>query len=164
MRRIRRARCNCWTRWMNGAGSSGTPPRRASPSPLPPTKTKKRTKWNIEASGFVAFGSQAFSHSSRIDREDGASAFAPAGRAQAGLRIDREERLMQDVQSDSELSWQERRKYPRYEMTPRMSLAVQDLSANESIGFGEASDISLGGLRRRHSPPHTNAQIGRATV
>ena len=67
---------------------------------------------------------------------------------------------MQDVQSDSELSWQERRKYPRYEMTPRMSLAVQDLSVNESIGFGEASDISLGGLRVRHLPARNNMRLG----
>lgn len=67
---------------------------------------------------------------------------------------------MQDVQSDSELSWQERRRYPRYEMSPRMSLAVQDLSVNESIGFGEASDISLGGLRVRRLPPHTNVRAG----
>jgi len=59
---------------------------------------------------------------------------------------------MQNLQNDSHLSWEERRKFPRYELTPRMSLAVQDLSLDESIGLGEASDVSLGGLRVRHLP------------
>ncbi len=67
---------------------------------------------------------------------------------------------MQNVQADSHVSWEERRKFPRYEITPRMSLAVQDLSLDESIGLGEASDISMGGLRVRRLPPHSNVQPG----
>jgi c-di-GMP-binding flagellar brake protein YcgR len=66
---------------------------------------------------------------------------------------------MQNVQTDSQLSWEERRKYPRYEITPRMSLAVQDLSLDESIGLGEASDVSMGGLRVRHLP-HNKVRLG----
>jgi c-di-GMP-binding flagellar brake protein YcgR len=41
-----------------------------------------------------------------------------------------------------------------------MRLGVQDLSLDESIGFGEATDISMGGLRVRHLPAHNNVQLG----
>lgn len=60
----------------------------------------------------------------------------------------------------TELPRDERRKYPRYDITPRMGLAVEDISLGESIGFGEASDIGLGGLRVRHLPPHKNVRLG----
>jgi hypothetical protein len=66
---------------------------------------------------------------------------------------------MQNLQTDSHLSWEERRRFPRYDITPRMSLAVQDLSLDESIGLGEASDVSLGGLRVRRLP-HNRVQLG----
>jgi hypothetical protein len=67
---------------------------------------------------------------------------------------------MPDTQTRYDFAWHEKRKFPRYEMTPRMSLAVQDLSLDESIGFGEASDISMGGLRVRHLPVHNNVRLG----
>jgi len=41
-----------------------------------------------------------------------------------------------------------------------MNLAVEDVSIGESIGIGEAVDISLGGLRVRHLPKHTEVREG----
>jgi len=67
---------------------------------------------------------------------------------------------MTATRTDYDLSWLEKRKFPRYEMSPRMRLAVQDLSLDESIGLGEASDISMGGLRVRHLPVHSNVRLG----
>ena len=67
---------------------------------------------------------------------------------------------MSDAQLNSDISWAERRRFPRYEVRPRMRLGVQDLSLDESIGFGEASDISMGGLRVRHLPAHSNVRLG----
>jgi hypothetical protein len=67
---------------------------------------------------------------------------------------------MPDTQTSSGQGWHEKRKYRRYEMTPRMRLAVQDLSLDESIGLGEASDISMGGLRVRYLPAHSNVRLG----
>jgi hypothetical protein len=55
---------------------------------------------------------------------------------------------------------QERRRYPRYDVRTRMSLAIEDESLGESIGIGEAGDISLGGLRVRHLPAHTGVKPG----
>ena len=67
---------------------------------------------------------------------------------------------MFDVQSEAVGSGQERRRYPRYDVTARMSLAVEDESLGESIGIGEAGDISLGGLRVRHLPARTGVRLG----
>lgn len=67
---------------------------------------------------------------------------------------------MSDAQLNSDQSWAERRRFPRYEVTPRMRLGVQDLSLDESIGFGEASDISMGGLRVRNLPANNNVRRG----
>jgi hypothetical protein len=41
-----------------------------------------------------------------------------------------------------------------------MNLAVEDESIGESIGIGEAVDISLGGLRVRDLPRHTDVRAG----
>ena len=46
----------------------------------------------------------------------------------------------------------ERRRYPRYYVQARLTLAIEDESQNESIGLGEPGDISLGGLRVRNLP------------
>ncbi len=42
-------------------------------------------------------------------------------------------------------SFEERRKFPRYGVPFKISLAVEDASCGEQIGIGEPSDISLGG-------------------
>lgn len=67
---------------------------------------------------------------------------------------------MIDAQSDAALSGEERRRFPRYDVRARMSLAVEDLSLGESIGIGEAGDISLGGLRVRRLPARAGVRLG----
>ena len=37
----------------------------------------------------------------------------------------------------------ERRRYPRYYVNTRLTLAIEDESLKESIGLGEPADISL---------------------
>jgi len=54
----------------------------------------------------------------------------------------------------------ERRRYPRYSVRDRMKLAVEDESIGESIGIGEATDISQGGLRVRYLPKDTLVRAG----
>jgi c-di-GMP-binding flagellar brake protein YcgR len=54
----------------------------------------------------------------------------------------------------------ERRRFPRYPVTERVNLAVEDMSVGETIGIGEASDISLGGLRVRHLPKNEAVRAG----
>jgi hypothetical protein len=67
---------------------------------------------------------------------------------------------MHNPQSQPAGSAQERRRFPRYPVIERMNLAVEDVSIGESIGIGEAVDISLGGLRVRHLPKHTEVKAG----
>ena len=54
----------------------------------------------------------------------------------------------------------ERRKYPRYNVSTRLTLAIEDESLDESIGLGEPSDISLGGLRVSNLPACPNVRVG----
>ena len=54
----------------------------------------------------------------------------------------------------------ERRKFPRYHVTTRLTLAIEDESLEESIGLGEPSDISLGGLRVSNLPACPNVRVG----
>ena len=54
----------------------------------------------------------------------------------------------------------ERRKFPRYYVNTRLTLAIEDESLRESIGLGEPSDISLGGLRVCNLPACPNVQVG----
>jgi hypothetical protein len=54
----------------------------------------------------------------------------------------------------------DRRKFPRYDVRGRMTLAVEDESIGESIGLGEACDISLGGLRVMNLPVQSNVTAG----
>ena len=54
----------------------------------------------------------------------------------------------------------ERRKFPRYAVVERVNLAVEDESVGETIGIGEAADISLGGLRVRYLPQNTAVRAG----
>jgi hypothetical protein len=68
---------------------------------------------------------------------------------------------MNDAQSTANVSPDERRAYPRYELSAtRLSLTIEDTSLGETIRIGEAIDISLGGLRMTHLPPHSNVQLG----
>lgn len=54
----------------------------------------------------------------------------------------------------------ERRKYPRYYVHTRLTLAVEDESLRESIGIGEPNDISLGGVRVRNLPACPHVKVG----
>jgi c-di-GMP-binding flagellar brake protein YcgR len=54
----------------------------------------------------------------------------------------------------------DRRKYPRYAVAERVNLAVEDESVGETIGIGEAADISLGGLRVRYLPKNSAVRAG----
>ena len=54
----------------------------------------------------------------------------------------------------------ERRRYPRYFVTTRLTLAIEDQSLKESIGLGEPGDISLGGVRVRNLPACPNVKVG----
>src|SRR6266513_1498744 len=54
----------------------------------------------------------------------------------------------------------ERRRYPRYYVNTRLTLAVEDESLKESLGLGEPSDISLGGLRVCNLPACPNVRVG----
>jgi c-di-GMP-binding flagellar brake protein YcgR len=54
----------------------------------------------------------------------------------------------------------ERRKYPRYYVNTRLTLAIEDESLNESIGLGQPGDISLGGLRVCNLPACPNVRVG----
>jgi c-di-GMP-binding flagellar brake protein YcgR len=67
---------------------------------------------------------------------------------------------MFDAQYPPVGSSNERRKFPRFPVTERMNLAVEDESVGETIGIGEATDISLGGLRVRYLPKNTVVRAG----
>jgi len=57
-------------------------------------------------------------------------------------------------------SFEERRRFPRYDVPYKISLAVEDASCGEQIGIGEPSDISLGGLRVRNLPACQSVRVG----
>ena len=61
---------------------------------------------------------------------------------------------------DTSLPERERRKFPRYYVHTRLTLAIEDESLKESIGLGEPSDISLGGLRVCNLPACPNVRVG----
>jgi c-di-GMP-binding flagellar brake protein YcgR len=54
----------------------------------------------------------------------------------------------------------DRRRFPRYFVSSRMTLAIEDESLKESIGLGEPEDISLGGVRVRNLPACPNVKVG----
>ena len=54
----------------------------------------------------------------------------------------------------------DRRRYPRYYVNSRITLAIEDESLKESIGIGEPKDISLGGVRVTNLPSCPNVKIG----
>jgi hypothetical protein len=62
--------------------------------------------------------------------------------------------------SNTTLRDNERRRFPRYYVNSRLTLAIEDVSLRESIGLGEPSDISLGGLRVCNLPACPNVRVG----
>ena len=54
----------------------------------------------------------------------------------------------------------ERRRFPRYYVNTRLTLAIEDESLSESIGIGEPGDISLGGVRVKNLPACPQVKIG----
>ena len=54
----------------------------------------------------------------------------------------------------------DRRRYPRYYVSSRLTLAVDDEGSKESIGIGEPDDISLGGMRVRNLPSCQSLKVG----
>lgn len=54
----------------------------------------------------------------------------------------------------------ERRRFPRYYVSSKLTLAIEDESLQESIGIGEPQDISLGGLRVTNLPACPNVKVG----
>jgi len=62
--------------------------------------------------------------------------------------------------SDDNVLSHDRRRYPRYYVTSRLTLAIEDESLNESLGIGEPQDISLGGLRVTNLPSCPHVKIG----
>lgn len=54
----------------------------------------------------------------------------------------------------------ERRRFPRYYVNTRLTLAIEDVSLQESIGLGEPGDISLGGIRVCNLPACPNVRVG----
>lgn len=61
---------------------------------------------------------------------------------------------------DMALPDHERRKFPRYYVNARLTLAIEDNSLKESLGLGEPADISLGGLRVCNLPACPNVRVG----
>jgi PilZ domain len=60
----------------------------------------------------------------------------------------------------SEVDSHDRRRFPRYYVTSRVMLAIEDESLNESLGIGEPGDISLGGVRVKNLPSCPNVKVG----
>ena len=60
----------------------------------------------------------------------------------------------------NELPTHDRRRYPRYYVTSRLTLAIEDESLKESLGIGAPQDLSLGGVRVTNLPSASNVKIG----
>jgi hypothetical protein len=54
----------------------------------------------------------------------------------------------------------ERRRFPRFYVNTRLTMAIEDTSLKESIGLGEPGDISIGGVRVRNLPSCQNVKVG----
>lgn len=66
---------------------------------------------------------------------------------------------MSAIESDTPIS-PDRRRYPRYYVTSRLTLAIEDEGLKESLGIGEPQDISLGGVRVTNLPACPNVKVG----
>lgn len=64
------------------------------------------------------------------------------------------------IPDNLQLPSHDRRRYPRYYVTARLTLAVEDESLHESLGIGEPADISLGGLRVCNLPACPDVSVG----
>lgn len=64
------------------------------------------------------------------------------------------------ITPDTTVPDHERRRFPRYYVNARLTLAVEDESLKESLGLGEPSDISLGGLRVTKLPACPHVKVG----
>src|SRR4029453_12898645 len=64
------------------------------------------------------------------------------------------------VPPPDEVPTHDRRRYPRYFVTSRMTLAIENEQLRESLGIGEPNDISLGGLRVRNLPACAEVKVG----
>lgn len=62
--------------------------------------------------------------------------------------------------NEEQQSFHDRRRYPRYYVTSRVTLAIEDESLKESLGIGEPRDISLGGVRVINLPSCPNVKVG----
>jgi hypothetical protein len=60
----------------------------------------------------------------------------------------------------NELAYTNRRRHPRYYVTSRLTLAIEDESRKESLGIGEPKDISLGGVRVMNLPSCSRVRVG----
>ena len=54
----------------------------------------------------------------------------------------------------------DRRRYPRYYVFSRLTVAIEDETIRESIGIGEPGDISVGGLRVENLPAGPHVKVG----
>ena len=70
------------------------------------------------------------------------------------------ERISTMNTSGATLPEHERRRFPRYYVNTRLTLAIEDVSLQESIGIGEPGDISLGGIRVCNLPACPNVRVG----
>lgn len=68
--------------------------------------------------------------------------------------------MMTTPNSNEEAPSPDRRRYPRYYVTSRLTLAIEDESLKESIGIGEPQDISLGGVRVTNLPASPTVKVG----
>jgi hypothetical protein len=66
---------------------------------------------------------------------------------------------MPDADTNDPIAY-DRRRYPRYYVTSRVTLAIEDERLQESIGLGEPQDISLGGVRVTNLPSSSSVRIG----
>jgi hypothetical protein len=71
-----------------------------------------------------------------------------------------EDRLMTTPNLNEEPASHDRRRYPRYYVTSRLTLAIEDETLKESIGIGEPQDISLGGVRVMNLPASPHVKVG----
>jgi hypothetical protein len=61
---------------------------------------------------------------------------------------------------NNQLPSHDRRRFPRYYVMSRLTLAIEDESLRESLGIGEPGDISLGGVRVRNLPSCPDVRVG----
>ena|ERR1043166_2969960 len=59
-----------------------------------------------------------------------------------------------------EMQSHDRRRYPRYYVFSKLTVAIEDETLRESIGIGEPGDISVGGLRVKNLPAGPHVKIG----